>query len=295
MGIFDEKMTQPVILKEDSSLDEWLKQLTEFLQKPLSADVREQVENEIRNIKAGIKGENELLFELKNSHIPMFVLRDLYIEDGDLSAQIDFIVITRKLFFVIECKNISGDIEIDSDGNFICTKQYGERFQKTGIYSPITQNERQMELFRQIRLKDKGFLRRMIFNIFFRKFYRSLVVLTNKQTVLNHKNAPKKIREKVIRADKLIDYIKKEDIVSIGFGSSEAEMRGFAKNFLKMHRKRDIDYTQKYLNKTIENEIICSKCGAPMVKKVASKGKYVGKEFLGCSRYPSCENILKLS
>jgi len=80
------------------------------------------------------------------------------------------------------------------------------------------------------------------------------VVLANEQTVLNHKNAPKKIREKVIRADKLIDYIKKEDIVSIGFGSSEAEMRGFAKNFLKMYRKRDIDYTQKYLNKTTENE-----------------------------------------
>jgi len=54
MGIFDEKMTQPVILKEDSSLDEWLKQLTEFLQKPLSADVRERVENDIRYIKAGI-------------------------------------------------------------------------------------------------------------------------------------------------------------------------------------------------------------------------------------------------
>jgi uncharacterized protein with PIN domain len=44
--------------------------------------------------------------------------------------------------------------------------------------------------------------------------------------------------------------------------------------------------------------IICSKCGAPMVKRVkevASKGIEVGEEFLGCSRYPFCENILKLS
>lgn len=156
-----------------------------------------------------------------------------------------------------------------------------------------------MELLRQIRQKDHGFLTRIIFQHYgFRKFYRSLVVLTNEQTVLNDKNAPKKIREKVIRADKLIEHIKKENTASKDFNSSEAEMRGFAKNFLKMHRKRDIDYTQKYLNKTTGSEIICSECGAPMVKRVkevASKGINAGEEFLGCSRYPSCTNILRLS
>ena len=134
LGLFEEKMTEPVILKENSSLDEQLRQLTEFLQKPLSADIREQVEQDIRCIKAGIAGENKLLFELKNSHIPMFVLRDIYIEDGDLSAQIDFFVVTRKLLFVIECKELYGNIEIDSKGNFIRTVQYGKHFQKEFIH-----------------------------------------------------------------------------------------------------------------------------------------------------------------
>jgi hypothetical protein len=277
MALFDEKMTQPVILKEDSSLEEQLKQLTEFLQKPLSADVRDQVENDIRCIKAGINGENKLLFELKNSHIPMFVLRDLYIADGDLSAQIDFIVITRKLFFVIECKNLYGNIEIDSDGNFIRTVWYGKYFKKEGIYSPITQNERHMELIRKIRRKNKGFLMRMIFQHYaFQKFYRSLVVLTNEDTVLNDKNAPKEVREKVIRADKLIEYIKKEIATSIDFNSSEVEMRGYAKNFLEMHRKQDIDYTQKYFGKATADKAVDTYIPNPLLSMNSSQAKQNG-------------------
>ncbi|MDR2580761.1 MAG: topoisomerase DNA-binding C4 zinc finger domain-containing protein, partial [Fibromonadaceae bacterium] len=120
----------------------------------------------------------------------------------------------------------------------------------------------------------------------------------------------------------LIEYIKKEDAASKGFNSSEAEMWMFAKRFLDMHRKRNADYTQKYINKDIEcktkdpiankssaventakpnpslseDKIICSKCGAPMVKrKVSSKGKDVGKEFWGCSKFPSCRNTVGLS
>ena len=43
--------------------------------------------------------------------IYVYVLHDIYLEIGDLSAQIDYLVITRKMVFVIECKNLIGDIE----------------------------------------------------------------------------------------------------------------------------------------------------------------------------------------
>ncbi|MDR2581787.1 MAG: NERD domain-containing protein, partial [Fibromonadaceae bacterium] len=199
LGLFEEKMIDSVILKESSDLDEQLKQLVEFSQKSLLEDIRELVEQDIRNLKAGINGENKLLFELKNSHIPMFVLRDLCIEDGDLSAQIDFFIITKKLFYVIECKNLYGNIEIDSNGNFIRTVHYGKRFQKTGIYSPITQNQRHLELLWKIRQKNMGFLTKTIFQNFSKNvFYRAIVVLANEQTVLNDKKAPKKKKKKVI-------------------------------------------------------------------------------------------------
>ena len=35
---------------------------------------------------------------------------------------------------------------------------------------------------------------------------------------------------------------------------------------------------------------VCSLCGAPMVIRAAQKGKYAGKPYFGCSKYPECEN-----
>lgn len=47
-------------------------------------------------LQAGICGEDTIAFELKNSHIPMMVLHDLYLEHEGLSAQIDYLIVTRK-------------------------------------------------------------------------------------------------------------------------------------------------------------------------------------------------------
>ncbi len=48
-------------------------------------------------VKAGIIGEDNILFELKNSGMDMVVLHDLYIESvSGASAQIDFLVLDSK-------------------------------------------------------------------------------------------------------------------------------------------------------------------------------------------------------
>ena len=93
MGLFD-KVKGPVFLKEDSIAEIQLATLEELLpQAP--AGMVPKIEKEIRNQRAGIAGEKQILFELKNSHIPMYVLHDLYLEYEGLSAQIDFLVITQ--------------------------------------------------------------------------------------------------------------------------------------------------------------------------------------------------------
>jgi restriction system protein len=39
-------------------------------------------------------------------------------------------------------------------------------------------------------------------------------------------------------------------------------------------------------------KMICPKCGSDMVLREAKRGKYAGRKFWGCSRYPKCEGIL---
>ena len=156
MGIF----TKPevVILKGTSDAQAYLEKL-ELLQKKAEGTALEQIQKEIAITKAGIQGEENILFELKNSNMDMYVLQDIYLETGDgLGAQIDFIVVTAKLNFIIECKNLFGNIEIDSKGNFIRTMEYGGKKHREGIYSPITQNERHMAVLKECRAENRNFL-----------------------------------------------------------------------------------------------------------------------------------------
>jgi hypothetical protein len=37
--------------------------------------------------------------------------------------------------------------------------------------------------------------------------------------------------------------------------------------------------------------VLCSRCGAPMVKRIAKKGANAGKRFWGCSAFPQCREI----
>ncbi|MGE5840425.1 MAG: topoisomerase DNA-binding C4 zinc finger domain-containing protein, partial [Deltaproteobacteria bacterium] len=38
--------------------------------------------------------------------------------------------------------------------------------------------------------------------------------------------------------------------------------------------------------------VICPKCGAPMVRRVAQRGSHAGQQFWGCSRFPACRATL---
>ncbi|WP_320151025.1 DUF2726 domain-containing protein [uncultured Tolumonas sp.] len=42
---------------------------------------------------------------------------------------------------------------------------------------------------------------------------------------------------------------------------------------------------------TTQADISCDKCGSPMILRVSKKGSNVGRQFYGCTNYPSCRNI----
>lgn len=41
-------------------------------------------------------------------------------------------------------------------------------------------------------------------------------------------------------------------------------------------------------------EPYCPKCGSKMVLRSARRGKYAGKNFWGCSKFPNCDGILNV-
>lgn len=309
MGLFD-KIKEPIFLKDDSEAERQLAVLQD-LRKTVSGELADLLDDEIRQVDAGIFGERTVRYELANSHIPMFVLHDLNLEHEGLTAQIDYLIITRKHQFVVECKNLYGNIEINSAGDFIRTVSYGHHTKKEGIYSPITQNRRHLELIKDIRTAEKNILTRTLFEKNFYENYRSIVVLANPKTILYDRYVKKEVREQVIKADQLAQYIRKIDADPKSEATSEKVMEELAQFFFSINKQPNIDYTEKFrttaaaanITPPVKEEkagsdeaaaILCPKCGAVMIKRKAAKGPNNGKEFYGCSNYPKCRCIINI-
>ena len=118
--------------------------LLEDLQMSTLLDARQKdwLRTELRNLRAGIKGEQAAAFYL-NGHYKdaqnNVLLHDLRLQLDDEVAQIDHLVINRTGYMVlIETKNYSGDLEVNAHGEF--TVRYGQ--ERYGIPSPFEQSRR---------------------------------------------------------------------------------------------------------------------------------------------------------
>ncbi len=198
MALFQKKFG-PVFLKEESDAANFITKMGELENKTSDPKLKSEIQKQIKLASYGEVGERNIRFELKNSGMDMYVLHDIYLEFEDLSAQIDYLVITRKKIYIIECKNLIGNIEIDHQGNFIRTYELFGRKVKEGVYSPITQNSRHLEVIKNVRKSSKANrFAKAAFEHHFNKSYVSLVVLANPKMYLNARYAKKDVRDQFI-------------------------------------------------------------------------------------------------
>lgn len=235
------KLSTPIFLKENYEQDRRIAFL-ESLSRNLTETGQKQVANDIKNIKNGIKGEKNIAFELRNSNLPMYVIHDFYIEHGDSSTQIDFLVFTRKNCFVIESKNLYGTIVINNRGDFI---PYPNKYGK--IYSPITQNNRHIEVLKKVRKKeDEYFILKFLRKILAEERYQSVVVMTNPSMIIKDKEATDEVKSVVVQVDQLIQHIKNVDAVSKNSIFNDKDLKEWAESYLAIHQENDKMYDKKY-------------------------------------------------
>lgn len=244
-------ITKPVFTKEFNDNNKQIKELEKLLEQ-VSGNSRGYIENDIKKLKYGSIGENNIYYELKNSFIPMVCLHDLRIDYKGFVAQIDFVVITTKHIYVIECKNLIGDITVNKNGEFVRNKKntYGKVISKEGMYSPIVQNERHINVITEL-LKDKLEYKYKL------KRIESLIVIANPKTIIDKTYAPQEISNRIIRHDQLINLISNvEKNKKIDWVFIEDDMMNISKCLLEHHKEIDVDYVSKYSldnTETIEN------------------------------------------
>ena len=260
------QITKPIFAKEFNKHNKQIKDL-EILLNQVDEKSKTYIENDIKKMKYGIIGENNIYYELKNSFIPMVCLHDIRIEYKTFVAQIDFIVITTKCIYVIESKNLIGDILVTENGEFIRYKKdiNDNIIAKEGMYSPIIQNERHINILSEL-LKDKLSYKHKL------KRIQSLVVIANAKTIVEKECAPKEVSDKIVKYDHLISLISSvEKNKNIDWVFTEEDMMSISNCLIENHKEKEIDYVKKYSLNNIENKesikIINKDCVRSKLKK----------------------------
>ena len=278
-----------IMFKDSSDLEDKYNALTKLNKEyPNNEDLM----SELYIVKKGLDGENEIAYQLKKSHIGMYVLRDIKVKYEDLTAQIDYVIITPVYTYYVECKNLVGNITVTDKGDFIRELNINGKKIKKGMYSPLRQVEAQREVIRKIWDSNTSKFTKLLASRNFNNYRRVLVVAANQDTILNTNRAPKDIKYKVLRADGLIRQIEydlnhrsKDDYIS-----TKAEMEKMANSYIDISSNDTIDYYDYYKNKYCSNLDTnkCPKCGGTLVERESKYGT-----FYGCSNYPKCTYIKK--
>ena len=257
MGLIDSaidafRFKDTVFYKENSDLQnkyDALKKLNE--EYPNNEDLL----SELFIVKKGLDGENEIAYQLKKAHIGMYVLRDIKVKYEDLTAQIDYVIITPVYTYYVECKNLVGNITVTDKGDFIREFTINGKKIKKGMYSPLRQVEAQREVIRKIWESNSSAIKKFFASKNFDYYRRVLVVAANQDTILNTNKAPKEMKYKILRADALVRQIE-YDLDHRGndeYLESKKSMEEMAQSYINLSYKEEINYYVFYKEKYCNN------------------------------------------
>jgi hypothetical protein len=210
---------------------------------------RGRIEAEIRQIKAGEKGERDAAYEIEfyfGRSTNLATIHDLRIEVDGFVAQIDHLLINRLgEIWVCESKHFAEGVSVDEHSEWF-------RWWKgrpEGIPSPIEQNHRHVFLLQ--RLFDDGsvaFPRRLGL-IPMKPYLRSLVLVSNNARIGRPKRAVKGLDE-VIKVEQLktrvLDTFDASSPLRLGRIIGKEGLEAFARRLAAMHRPASFDWPKQF-------------------------------------------------
>jgi restriction system protein len=219
----------------------------------------------------GARGESKVSRRL-NFFLPADsyeIFNDVTLPTAKSSTQIDHIVVSPFGIFVIETKNYSGWIFGSADSKQWTQILYRKKHQ---LLNPLWQNAHHVKAVRRfLALPD-----RYIF---------SVVVFVGNAKIKKKRKLP----GNVVYLRQLRSYVrsKREQILSA------REIESVTR---KLRNQQGIATPEEHAPhlSTVNTQPECPQCSAKMVKRTATRGKYAGRKFWGCTSYPDCKGIRNL-
>ena len=202
------------------------------------------------------------------------LIKNVTLPTDEGTTQIDHIIVSKYGIFVVETKNMKGWI-FGSENQRQWTQQIFKH--KSKFQNPLHQNYKHVKTLEAcLNAKNNSIFSVIIF--------------------IGNSTFKTKMPENVRFARGGIEYIKsKTDIVfnaeEVANVIEQTESGRLERSF-KTNRQH-----VKHVREMIEDKSdikSCSRCGAEMVLRKATKGKNYGNEFLGCSSFPKCRNAVEI-
>ena len=216
----------------------------------VNSNTKKRIEQEIRNIRAGVRGEEEAAYEMQvhwGDSKNWMIIHDLRVEHGGLVAQIDHLMINRVLeFWVCESKHFSEGISINPQGEF--TAFYGSK--AYGVPSPIEQNNKHLLILN--RIFESGIVKlpkRLGFTML--PDLKSLV-LVSKHARISRPRTKLDGLNTIIKNDQLYNAIQKSNEEDGGSLLQLARVIGsdtleeLAHEIIKLHKPLQFDWSAKF-------------------------------------------------
>lgn len=201
------------------------------------------------NIKKGIDGEKQTKRKLGYCDFYCNILSDVNLSDGDLKNQIDFLVITKKMCFIIECKNHTKSIKVLPDGRFSIGRYlYGE-WKSEKIPSPIEQNNEHVQLVKNIYDQNIKLVSKKLKKAITDEYFKAMLVWVNNSSKINLQDAPEDIKNEVedqfIYLERLVTYMNKIYNESSLPEKSIKEVEKISQIFYEIHKQNEEVYYDK--------------------------------------------------
>lgn len=215
----------------------------------ITSEIKKRIEQEIKNIHAGAKGEREAAYEIEFTYGPSknwMIIHDLRIECEGRVAQIDHIAISRLLeIWVCESKHFSEGLAINEHGE--CTAFYGNK--PYGVPSPLEQNRKHIEVLESV--FKTGMVKlptRLGFNI--KPSINSLILVSKRARISRPKVKIAGI-DTIIKNDQFknkIDQSIESDNNPLGLAKliSSETLEQFARQLVAIHRPISINWHAKF-------------------------------------------------
>ncbi len=189
---------------------------------------------------------------------------NITLESTNGSTQIDHIIISKYGIFIVEDKNINGFVFGDENSQNWTIVNYKSKYQ---IQNPLKQNYRHIKIIVEL------------FKINMNSIHSVVVFRGNCKIKTD-------VPKNVITND-YISYIQSFNCICF----TENQVNDMCQTIEYKAQRKSFITNLKHVNSLTERYssiTTCPKCGNKLVIRIAKKGRYMGKEFLGCSNYPKC-------